>query len=108
MNEKAKLYSDIEEDPRFRIATKESKICWAVAWTAEALQLVFAFVFGYGDGTDLIYFCGLPLWLVLGLFITPLVSIIVMNWIVRHKFADFPLDAYLDEETLKKIEEDAK
>lgn len=96
-----------KEDPRFKVAEKESRIIWAFAIIGPALQILSAELWGRSTtGLDLVEVAGVPLWLILSLFVIPFLSIAIMALIIRTKFdKDMPLDGYLNEDALEKYEE---
>lgn len=103
---KNKLYG-FEEDPRLKIATKESKIIWGFALIGPAIQVVAAEMFGRTKGQDQLTWGNFPVWIWLSFFIIPLISITVMIIYVNTKFKNFSLDPYLDKATLDAIDKEA-
>ena len=96
-----------KEDPRFKVATRESKIIWAFAVIGPAFQIIVAELFGRSEtGLDLLEVGGIPIWILLALFIIPFASIAIMAAFIRKNFdKDMPLDGYLSEDALKEYEE---
>lgn len=88
--------TDLEEDPRFKVATRESLIIWGFALLGPALQVLVAELLGKGPGEKLTCWFGLPAWIWLVFFIIPLTYICVMIYIVRRTFKSMPFDPYLE------------
>lgn len=93
-----------EEDPRFKIATRESMIIWAFALIGPAIQVLVAELLGRGPAENLIFWYNLPAWIWLSFFIIPIAYISIMIYFVNKHFKDMPLDAYVEEAVLARIE----
>ena len=98
-----------EEDPRFAVATKESKTIWLFALLGPTAQVISAELFGRGDGRTIPLIGGLPLWIGLAFFAIPIAYVAIMLIVVNKKFSNMPLDGYLDDQAMEKyLEGDGK